>query len=174
MADKPFPATDDQIDRNRASAGGADEVAAIPLVEERLEVSKRQVESGRVRVHVKVDERKETVAEELVRDDVEIERVYRNVPLAEMPHVRLEGTTTIIPVVEEVLVVEKKLMLIEEIHVRRRSDVERREIPVTIRSERAEFEREDVQPESAAPALATRDGSNTTRDGAPTTREGVA
>ena len=138
-------------DRRVGVVTGADEVATIPLVEERLQVGKRAVESGRVRVHVKVEERQETVAEELLRDDVEIERIPRNTPLSAVPHVRLEGTTTIVPVVEEVLVVEKRLMLVEEIHIRRRSEHERREIPVTVRSEHARVEREDVADVSAAP-----------------------
>jgi uncharacterized protein (TIGR02271 family) len=125
---------------------GAAEVAVIPLVEERVSVAKRQVESGRVRVHVSVDEREEVVAQNLARDDVEIERVPRNVPLTEVPLVRLEGTTTIVPVVEEVLVVEKRLVLVEEIHIRRRSESERREIPVVLRREQARVERSEVSP----------------------------
>ena len=135
-------------DREPTAATTADElprpaeVAAIPLVEERLTVSKKQVESGRVKVHVAVEERQETVVERLLRDDVQIERVPRNVRLSEMPHVRLEGTTTIIPVVEEVLVVEKALMLVEEIHVHRTSETEVREVPVALRTERASIVRE--------------------------------
>jgi uncharacterized protein (TIGR02271 family) len=58
-----------------------------------------------------------------------------------LPSVRLEGSTTIIPVVEEVVVVEKKLVLVEEIHVRRKSSVRTEDIPVTLRSEQAEIER---------------------------------
>jgi uncharacterized protein (TIGR02271 family) len=123
----------------------AEEYAAIPLVEERLSVAKRQVESGRVRVRVTVEERAETITEQLARDDVEIERVPRGERLSEMPHVRLEGSTTIIPVVEEVLVVEKALVLVEEIHVRRRTEVETVEIPATVRRERASVEREDAR-----------------------------
>lgn len=158
MADKPFLTSGDSAGEAVRPAARTSEVAAIPLVEERLEVSKRQVESGRVRIHVSVDERQETIAEDLIRDDVEVERIPRNSPLTDMPHVRLEGTTTIIPVVEEVLVVEKKLMLVEEIHVRRRSDVERREIPVTIRSERAEVEREDVSAPDRSNELRGKEG----------------
>jgi len=137
------------VERNRSgTASGADgetiseEVAAIPLVEERLSVAKRQVESGRVRVHVTVEERDEVVKEELLRDDLQIERVPRNVRLTEVPHVRLEGNTTIVPVVEEVLVVEKALVLVEEIHICRRSVAESAEIPVRVRVERADVERE--------------------------------
>lgn len=142
-----------------------EDVAAIPLVEERLEVSKRAVESGRVRVHVTVDERREDITEELLRDDVEIERVPQNVPLAEMPHVRLEGTTTIVPVVEEVVVVEKRLMLVEEIHIRRRSETETRTIPVSVRAERATVERDGVR-ESVAREEATLSDGAVRKDGA--------
>ena len=119
----------------QAGPGGdrsADEVAAIPLVEERLSVAKRQVESGRVRVHVRVEEREEIVNEQLLREELQIERVPRNERLTEVPHVRLEGNTTIVPVVEEVLVVEKRLVVREELHVRRtrESDVFEERVPV--------------------------------------------
>jgi uncharacterized protein (TIGR02271 family) len=128
----------------------AEEVAAIPLVEERLEIGKRQVESGRVRVRVAVDTREEIVPAELAHDQVEVRRVPRNVAVTELPAVRLEGDTTIIPVVEEQLVVEKRLVLVEEIHVVRRTGTKVEEIPVTLRSERAEFEREELAaPEGA-------------------------
>jgi uncharacterized protein (TIGR02271 family) len=140
------------VDINRAAGAASaaadtfgEEVAAIPLVEERLSVAKRQVESGRVRVHVTVEEREETVTEELLRDDLHIERVPRNVRLNEIPKVRMEGNTTIVPVVEEVLVVEKALVLVEEIHICRRSVSETAEIPVSLRVERANVERESAE-----------------------------
>ena len=119
-----------------------EEVAAIPLVEERLSVGKRQVESGRVRVRISVNEREERVPVDLARDEVEVERVPRNVTVSEPPSVRLEGNTTIIPVLEEVTVVEKRLVLVEEIHVRRKTAMITEEVPVTLRSEEASIERE--------------------------------
>ncbi|HEX8062045.1 MAG TPA: YsnF/AvaK domain-containing protein [Allosphingosinicella sp.] len=120
----------------------AEEVAAIPLVEERLTVGKKRIESGRVKVRVAVDTREEIVPAELARDEVEVRRVPRNVAVTELPGVRLEGDTTIIPVVEEQLVVEKRLVLVEEIHVVRRTQTSVEQIPVTLRSERAEIERD--------------------------------
>ena len=119
-----------------------EEVAAIPLVEERLEISKREVETERLRVRISVEEREDRVPVELSHDDIEIERIPRNIPLSELPGVRLEGSTTIIPVVEEVVVVEKRLVLVEEIHVRRKTASRTEEIPVTLRSERAAIERD--------------------------------
>lgn len=117
------------------------EVAAIPLVEERISVGKREVEAGRLRIRVSVDEREERVPVTLSHDEVEVERVPKNVPVAELPSVRLEGNTTIIPVVEEVVVVEKRLVLVEEIHVRRRTSSSTEEVAVMVRSEQASVER---------------------------------
>ena len=136
-----------EVKERRASSklgSRGDQVAAIPLVEERLSVTKKQVESGRVRVHVSVEEREETVTEQISRDDVQVDRVAKNERVSEIPHVRLEGSTTIIPVVEEVLLVEKALVLVEEIHVRRTTASETVEIPVTVKSERARVERQDA------------------------------
>ncbi len=116
------------------------EVAAIPLVEERVSVAKREVETGRYRIQVNVEEREERLPIELSHDEVEVERVAVNRPVTQLPSVRLEGSTTIIPVVEEVVVVEKRLVLVEEIHVRRRTQTRVEEIPVTVRSEQARID----------------------------------
>lgn len=122
-----------------------EEVAAIPLAEERVAIGKRQIETGRVRVRIGVEERQELVPAELARDAVEIRRLPRNQPLSELPAVRVEGTTTIIPVVEEQLVVEKRLVLVEEIHVTRHSTMLNEQVPVRVRAERAEIERDEAR-----------------------------
>jgi len=117
------------------------EVAAIPLVEERVKIAKREVETGRLKIHVTVEERQDDVAVDLASEEVEIERVPVNKAVSTLPSVRLEGSTTIIPVVEEVVVVEKRLVVVEEIHVRRKSTSETRRIPVTLRSEQVRIDR---------------------------------
>jgi uncharacterized protein (TIGR02271 family) len=129
-------------DPSRGTASSGEHVAAIPLVEERVSITKREVESGRVRVHVSVEEREETVTQQVSRDDVEVEHIAKNQRISEMPSVRLEGNTTIVPVVEEMLVVEKVLVLVEEVHIRRRVTSETVEIPVTVKTERARVERQ--------------------------------
>ena len=142
---------DETGERARTDAVRDAEVATIPLVEERLNVGKREVESGRLRIRVDVNEREERVIQDLERDEVTIERVPRNERLTEIPHVRLEGSVTVIPVVEEVVVVEKALMLVEEIRVHRASASERADIPVTLRSEEAVIEREEVDMDARQP-----------------------
>jgi uncharacterized protein (TIGR02271 family) len=119
------------------------EQASIPLVQENLTVAKRTVETGRVRIRTVVDEKLVRVSEQLERDDVTIERVSVNREVTEAPQVREENGVLIVPVLEEVVVVEKRLMLKEELHVHRnrRSDVV--DEAVRVRSMRAETERVD-------------------------------
>ncbi|HEY0104326.1 MAG TPA: YsnF/AvaK domain-containing protein [Brevundimonas sp.] len=121
------------------------EVAVIPLVEERVSITKREIETGRLRVRVSVEEREQNFPVELSHDEVEVERVPVNKAVTQLPSVRLEGATTIIPVVEEVVVLEKRLVLVEEIHVRRKSAIETRNVPVTVKSEQANIEMTDAR-----------------------------
>jgi uncharacterized protein (TIGR02271 family) len=116
------------------------ELAAIPLAAERVSVTKREVETGRLRIQITVKERQDAVPVEISHDDLEVERVPVNKDVSQLPSVRLEGDNTIIPVVEEVVVVEKRLILVEEIHVRRKSVAEPRQIPVVLRSEHVGIE----------------------------------
>ena len=129
-----------------------EEVAAIPLVEERVSITKRQVESERLEVRISVTEREERVPVDLAQDQVEVERVPRNVAVSEVPSVRHEGNTTIIPVVEEVVVLEKRMMLVEEIHVRRVTSTTTEHVPVLIRSEQASIGRESADPHAGQEA----------------------
>ncbi len=95
---------------------------------------------------------------ELRHDEVEVERVPVNRAVSELPSVRLEGSTTIIPVVEEVVVVEKRLILVEELHVRRKSVAETRQIPVVLRSEQVRIDRSGELEGSDGAAAPVRPG----------------
>lgn len=91
----------------------------IPVTDEFINVEKRAIETGRVELRKTVQERVEVVDQPLFSEEVEIERVAINRPLDEAVSSRYEGETLIIPLVEEVLVVQKRLVLREEIHVRK-------------------------------------------------------
>src|SRR3954447_7420569 len=114
----------------------------LQLTEEDLRVEKRNIPAGKVRVKTVVESFDEVVREALQTERVEIRHVHVGKEVQSIPTVRTEGDTTIIPVVEEVLVVEKRLLLKEEIHVRRKSSEESVEVPVTLRKQRAIVERE--------------------------------
>jgi uncharacterized protein (TIGR02271 family) len=115
--------------------------AVVPVVAEELQVQKRVVETGRVRLTKVVHERETVVDEPLLRDEVEVTRVPIQRVVEAPPPVREDNGTTIIPVVEEVLVVEKRWMLREEIHIRRRRIETHQPQHITLRSEEVQVER---------------------------------
>jgi uncharacterized protein (TIGR02271 family) len=118
-----------------------DEPLVVPVVVEELEVQKRVVETGKVRMTKVVHERETLVDEPLVRENVAISRVpMQRVVEGPIP-MREEQGTTIISVVEEVLVVEKRWMLREEIHIRKRRTETHQPQPITVRSEEVQVER---------------------------------
>jgi uncharacterized protein (TIGR02271 family) len=122
-----------------------DAEASIPLVQENLTVAKRSVETGRVRIRTVVDEKLVRVSEQLERDDVTIERVSVNREVTQAPEVREEDGVLIVPVLEEVVVVEKRLFLKEELHVHRNRRSEPVDEAVRVRSMRVEVERVDPE-----------------------------
>ncbi|MDB6087790.1 MAG: hypothetical protein JWN85_574 [Gammaproteobacteria bacterium] len=115
---------------------------SLPLAEEQLSIHKRSVTTGRVRITTSVDEREHRIHESLEREVVSVERVAVDRIVDETPQIRQVGDVTIIPVVEEVAVVEKRLLLKEEIHVSKRRYVDSVDEPVTLKSTRAVIERE--------------------------------
>jgi stress response protein YsnF len=113
----------------------------VPRIEEHVAVEKRVRTRERVRVVKKVESQEVLVAGEAAKEDVEVERVSVNEYVVEPPRPRLEGDVFVIPVVEEVVVVEKRLLLKEEIRVRKRRRVVRKELRVPVRKERISIER---------------------------------
>lgn len=120
------------------------EALVVPVLEERLQVQKRTVTTGVVRVHKTVREREEIVDEPLMREQVDVERVDINQVVAEAPEVRREGDVLIIPVLEEVLVVEKRLLLKEEIRISMRKGEFHNPQTVTLRSEEISIQRSEA------------------------------
>jgi uncharacterized protein (TIGR02271 family) len=120
---------------------GEEETVVVPVVAETLQVEKRRVEAGGVRVRKVVHEREEVVDEPLLREEVQVKRVAVGRVVEGPVPVRHVGDTMIIPLLEEVLVVEKRLMLKEELHVRKESVETHRPQRVTLRSEEAFVER---------------------------------
>lgn len=116
----------------------------LTVAEEELQVDKTSATVGRVRVRTETRELQERVHENLTRDDVRIERHAIVREVASAPPSRTENGVLIIPVVEEILIVEKRLVLKEELHIHRDKRTENVETPVTLRKQRAVVERQDT------------------------------
>jgi stress response protein YsnF len=90
----------------------------LPIGEETLRVEKLRREAGRVRVSVRAGTVEEVVRETLRGRSAELERVPVGREVGQAPAMREEDGVLIIPVVEEILVIEKRLVLKEEIRIR--------------------------------------------------------
>ncbi len=139
----------------RDAAGQATtETQTVELLEEVLRVAKRTVERGRVRVSVLTETEQRQVRETLRSSRVEVGHVAvgRRLEAGEaMPQPRTENNVLIIPVVEEVLVMEKRLVVVEEMHIRIVQTQEEVEQAVPLRRQRAVVERLAAGEGDAAP-----------------------
>jgi uncharacterized protein (TIGR02271 family) len=118
---------------------------AIPVVEETAHIDKREVQTGRVKVHTLVETSEQMVREALSSQNVKVTRVPVDQPVSRVPVIRTENGITIVPVLEEILVVEKRLILREELHIKQEVSHETVEVPVSLRKQRAVVERVDAQ-----------------------------
>ncbi len=109
----------------------------IPVLREELKVGKKKVETGVARVTKTVREREEVVDEPLTKEAIHVERVTVNRYVESPVPVRQEDGVTIVPLMEEVLVVEKRLLLKEELRITKRKKTVREPRRVILRSEEA-------------------------------------
>ena len=91
----------------------------LPLYSEEIAVSRRKIDRAVVRIATVTQAREAIVDEQLTHERVEVERVSIGRVIETVPPVREEGDTTIIPVVEELVVVERRLVLKEEVRLRK-------------------------------------------------------
>lgn len=114
----------------------------IPLHAEELVPHVREERQGRVLIHKRVETHPVEQEVELEREVVEIERVPIGQEVDDMPAVRQEGDTTVVPVVEEILVLEKRLRLVEEVRITKRVEVDTETVRDELRREVVDVEEE--------------------------------
>jgi uncharacterized protein (TIGR02271 family) len=112
----------------------------IPIVEEHLRVGTEVIETGKVHISKKVIEEPYDVELPVFKEEVIVEKKSINEYIdGEAPGIRLDGETTIIPVVKEVII--KRLLLVEEIHITKRRTEDTVAIHETLRKEEVTVER---------------------------------
>jgi uncharacterized protein (TIGR02271 family) len=113
----------------------------LRLWAEEVSFDREKVETGRVRVRVVTREHPETVEVPLTKETFEVDRVAIGREIDSMPATRQEGDTLVIPVVEEVVVVQRKLVLKEELRLKRVRLTEQHRETVVLRRHEAIVER---------------------------------
>lgn len=124
-----------------------DNEVRLPVVEETVSVTKQKVRDGLVRVSTRTDTVKEIATAALQADKIEITRVPVDREVASAPSIRTEGDVTVIPVLEERVVVETRLFLVEEVHVRRVTSIEQVDVPLELRKQKLVVERATEEPQ---------------------------
>lgn len=104
--------------------------------------------SGYVRVDLRTETTEEQVISSLARTDVtvtrhEIDRMLG--PVEELPGIRTEDGVTIVPILEERVVVEVRPYLKAELHITSTTRTEEITTPVTLRRQTAEVTRTSVE-----------------------------
>jgi len=127
----------------RGSDTPNDVVHVIPVVQETATVQKSVRESGSIAIHKTVHERTEVVDQPHSWEEVVVERVPVNRVVDAPIPVRYEGDTMIVSLIEEVAVVEKRLLLREEVHIRKLLKEEHEAKEVQLREERVEIVRNE-------------------------------
>ncbi len=122
----------------------------VPVVEERPVVRKRKRITGAVQARTVVHEREEVLDVPVEHEEVTVERVAHDRLLDAPEEVRQEGDVTVIPIHEEVLVVEKRLKLVGEVRITRRRSAWRESHRVVLRREEVEVERDTVADDPAS------------------------
>ena len=143
--DTSTPLSDDPFANTSGLASS--EMLRIPLIDEQVAVTTQPVETGRVTLIKTVHETQETVTIPLQQEEYIVERTALNQYVDEMPMSRQEGDTTIYSVVKEVLVVQKRLLLVEEIRVTRQQTHREETQTVLLRREEITLTRTPTDPE---------------------------
>lgn len=139
--------SDNQFE-NQPSYQASDPRLTIPVVEEQVQIGKDVVETGRIRVSKTVHEEQQIVDVPIIQEEVNVERVAINQYVATPPAVRYEGDTMVMPILREVLVVEKRLLLVEEVRITKHQTETRIPQQVTLRKEEIHLQR--VSPASGS------------------------
>ena len=134
----------------------------VPLLAEEISISKEKFETGRVQVSTLTRDHEQLVDELLTNEHVEIERIPIGKAIDARPDVREEADSIIVPVVEEVLVLERRLILKEEVHIRRVRGTERHQERVKLRKQEAVVTRVPIEAQDKESSSISEDRTKNT------------
>lgn len=137
-----FSAQDDLSVRSRNVT--ATEELRVPIIEEKMDVSKRDVETGEVVIHKEVITEMKHITVPVTREEVHIERVavsendVRSGTVA-MENAAFQDATIRVPIHEEQIEVTKRPVVREEIRVSKDIVVEQKSAEAELRKERVDI-----------------------------------
>lgn len=121
-----------------------DKSKTIPVIEEKLNIDIQSVEKSKTHISKQVHEENVTVDIPLIHENIEIQRVAKNISIDTPPEVRYEGNTMIIPIIKEEVIIQKKLVLVEEVHVTKHKTEVHEPKQVKLRKEEIRLDKTDL------------------------------
>ena len=118
-----------------------EEPLVIPVIQEQVTFDKQVIETGQVRIAKHIVEHDEVVDVPLYREEVNVQRVPVNQYVEAAPQIRQEGDVMIIPVIQEQIFYQKRLLLVEELRVTKKIVEEHLPQAVTLLREEVEITR---------------------------------
>lgn len=140
-------------DTEMSRADERDGAVSMPLHAERIAVGKRRVEEM-VSVKRATQTKTVSVEEVLTTENVVVEHVHIGQFVDSVPPIREQGDTTIMPIVEEVAVLVKRLYLKEEVRVTKTRTTAPHIETVTLREQHARVTRTSVPAKADTERLA--------------------
>jgi uncharacterized protein (TIGR02271 family) len=137
----PDPVEDTYVEPQNRETQEDNAGMVIPVIQEQITFDKRVIESGKVRISKRIVEQEELVDIPIFREEVDVEHVPINQFVDAPPQVRQEGDTMIIPVVQEQIFYQKRLLLVEELHVRKQIIEEHKPQQITLLKEEVNITR---------------------------------
>src|SRR5687767_3825658 len=106
---------------NNLNSRSEDGSMIIPVIQEQITIEKEVVETGKVRVSKTVSEETASLNIPLIQEAYDVQRMPMKQVLDTPPGIRYEGETIVVPVMREILIVEKKYELIEEVRLTKKT-----------------------------------------------------
>jgi uncharacterized protein (TIGR02271 family) len=122
-------------DKNFVDQAGNKEDKVLPVIEEQVVVEKKLIETGTVKIVKKISEEEKLVNVPVLSEEVIVERVTIDQFVDKAPQIRYEGDIMIIPVLREEVVIQKRLKLVEELHVVKRKTENEESHSITLKKE---------------------------------------
>ncbi|TCZ74963.1 YsnF/AvaK domain-containing protein [Flaviaesturariibacter aridisoli] len=139
------PGNDGTEEQRPVQATGDGEEIVIPVIQEFMTVEKEVVETGRVTVRKTVREEEAALNIPLVSEQYDVKRVAKSDVYLKPPVPRQEGDTIIVPVVKEILVIEKRYEVTEEVHLTKRVSTTPHVQQITLLKEQVDVIRTDAE-----------------------------
>lgn len=120
------------------------EKIVLPVLEEEIVSIKQNKITCRVKIDIETIETEHLENVQLFHQTIEITHKPIGQIVETAPEIRQEGQTMIIPVIEEIAVIVKKLFLKEEIHIHQSQTSENKKISLSLKKQQVKIERNEV------------------------------